>query len=373
MRKKAIPLLTLPFLLGFAPGKTEACTGISLKAADSSFVIGRTIEWGESVLPSQYVVIPRGTEFVSFTPSGQDGLRYKAKYGLVGISVVQKDFIADGMNETGLAAGLFYFPAYGQYPEYDKKKNRQTLADLQVVSWILSQFASIDEVKEAFGNIRVTELQGASTVHWRIAEPSGRQVVLEIVDGKAHFYENEVGVLTNAPGFEWQVTNLNNYVNLYPGSAQFKRAGKTTIFPFGAGSGMLGLPGDITPPSRFVRAYFYQQTAPQLADGKATAIQIFHILNNFDIPIGMEFQKSDIPDVPSATQWTVVNDLKNKKLYYRTMFNSHIRCIDLKEIDFANTTYTATNLDEIQAEPIERIKIGTKEEGQGKEAKRILP
>lgn len=358
--KKTIFLLGISLILIFSHEEGKACTGISLKAADSSFVIGRTIEWGESVLPSQYVAIPRGTEFTSFTPSGQNGLKFKTRYGIVGISVIQKEFIADGMNETGLAAGLFYFPAYGQYPEYNPKKNKQTLADLQVVCWILSQFSSIDEVKEAFKDIRVTRLQGAATVHWRIAEPSGRQVVLEIVDGEAHFYENEVGILTNAPGFEWQVTNLNNYVNLYAGSVQSLRSEKNQLIPFGAGSGMLGLPGDITPPSRFVRAYFFQQTAPQLASGDATVMQTFHILNNFDIPIGLEFKKPDIPDVPSATQWTVVNDLKSRKLYYRTMFNSHIRCIDLEEIDFDGIPFIAVDLDVAPNEPIEKIEITEK-------------
>ena len=84
------------------------------------------------------------------------------------------------------------------------------------MAWILTQFSTIDQVKAAIASVRVVGLEPSSVVHWRIGEPSGRQVVLEIVGGVPHFYENEVGVLTNAPGFEWQLTNLNNYVNLYP-------------------------------------------------------------------------------------------------------------------------------------------------------------
>ena len=78
-------------------------------------------------------------------------------------------------------------------------------------------------------------------------------LVLEIVDGQAHFYENRLGVLTNSPGFEWQMTNLCNYVNLHGGSAPGQSLDSVALAPFGAGSGMLGLPGDVTPPSRFVR------------------------------------------------------------------------------------------------------------------------
>lgn len=86
--------------------------------------------------------------------------------------------------------------------------------------WILGSCATVEEVKAAVGKVHVVAIYpDASTVHWRFADASGRQLVLEIIDGEPIFYENELGVLTNSPGFEWQLTNLNNYVNLYPGAA----------------------------------------------------------------------------------------------------------------------------------------------------------
>lgn len=85
------------------------------------------------------------------------------------MAIIQKEFIAEGLNEVGLSAGLFYFPHYGKYPEYDPRQNNQTLSDLQFVSWILSQFSTIDEVIEATKQVRITSLeQQGSTVHWRI-------------------------------------------------------------------------------------------------------------------------------------------------------------------------------------------------------------
>ena len=110
--------------------------------------------------------------------------------------------------------------------------------------------------------------------------------MLEIVGGKPCFYENRLGVLTNSPGFEWQMTNLNNYVNLYAGTAEARKMGDVQIASFGAGSGSLGIPGDVTPPSRFVRAAFYQTTAPLQTKAEDAVRQGFQILNNFDIPIG---------------------------------------------------------------------------------------
>lgn len=335
----------------------SACTGISLKANDGSYVQARTIENANEPLPSEYVIIPRGQEITSFTPVGKNGLTYKAKYGVVGLSVVRKEFIAEGMNEAGLSAGLFFFPKYGSYMPYDATKSAQTLGDLQVPTWILANFATIDELKAAIYDVRIVGLDKTAVVHWRIGEKSGRQVVLEIVNGKPHFYENTVGVLTNAPGFQWHVTNLNNYVNLRAGSAADERLSGVTLSPLGGSSAMLGLPGDATSPSRFVRAAFLKATAPVQATGFDTILQAFHLLNNFDVPIGIEHPAGQVPNMPSATQWTSAIDLTNGKVYYKTMYNNAIRCIDLMKIDFGNIAYQSHPLDREQRQTIEHILI----------------
>lgn len=136
-----------------------ACTGIALTAADGSYVQSRTIEWARGVLQSEYVVIPRGQRLRSFTPLGADGMTFTAKYGVVGLSVVQKEFIAEGINEAGLSAGLFFFPQYGGYEPYEPAQNDRTLADLQFVAWVLTQFSTVDEVKAAVGGVRIVALE----------------------------------------------------------------------------------------------------------------------------------------------------------------------------------------------------------------------
>ena len=239
-------------------------------------------------------------------------------------------------------------------------KNATTLSDLQVVNWMLSQFATIDEVKAAIEGVKVVSLDKpgkSSTVHWRIGDAKGNQVVLEFVDGVPHFYENRVGVLTNSPDFPWQVTNLNNYVNLYPGAVTPQQWGGVTIFPFGAGAGFHGIPGDVTPPSRFVRVAFYKATASACPTAYDAILQSFHILNNFDIPVGIEHASGKAPDIPSATQWTSAIDLTNRKVYYKTAYNNSIRCIDLKAIDFSKVKYQSQPLDKIQEQPVEMVKI----------------
>ena len=293
-----------------------ACTGISLTAADGSYIQARTIEWAYGALKSEYVIIPRGEALQSYTPTGMNGIKFKARYGVVGLAVVEKEFIAEGINEAGLSAGLFFFPRYGGYESYESVDNARTLADLQVVQWMLTQCATIDEVMEAVKRVRIVALEKTAVIHWRIGDPTGRQVVMEIVDGKINFYENEVGVLTNAPGFEWQVTNLENYINLRPGSAQSYKLGGVTLEPNGGSTAMLGLPGDFTPPSRFVRAAFFRNSAPQRSNGLDTILECFHLLNNFDVPIAVE--NPDEKSLPSATQWTTAIDLTARRVYYKT-------------------------------------------------------
>lgn len=352
-------LISLALLLG-GIANALACTGISFLAKDGGYVQARTIEWGDSYLPSEYVIIPRGQQLVSYTPSGVNGLKFRARHGVVGLSVVQKEFVTEGLNEVGLSAGLFYFPRYGKYEAYDPAQNARTLADLQVVSWILSQFATIDEVKAGLKDVRVVSVDEpglSSTVHWRIGDAKGNQVVLEFIDGVAHFYDNRVGVLTNSPDFPWQVTNLNNYVNLYPGGAAPQQLSGQTITAFGAGSGFHGIPGDVTPPSRFVRIAFYKATAPQSNTAFEAVLQSFHILNNFDIPIGIEHPAGKVPDLPSATQWTSAIDLTNRKVYYKTAYNNSIRCIDMKKIDFGKVKYHSHPLDKERRQPIEEIVV----------------
>lgn len=328
-----------------------ACTGISLTAADGSYVQARTIEWAYGALKSEYVIIPRGEALQSYTPTGANGIKFKARYGVVGLAVVEREFIAEGINEAGLSAGLFFFPRYGSYEAYESVDNARTLADLQVVQWMLAQCATIDEVMEAVKHVRIVALEKTAVVHWRIGEPSGRQVVMEIVGGEVNFYDNEVGVLTNAPGYEWQVTNLENYVNLRPGSATSYQLGGVTLEPNGGSTAMHGLPGDFTPPSRFVRAAFFRNTAPQRATGLDTVLEAFHLLNNFDVPIAIENPSEH--NLPSATQWTSAIDLSSRTVYYKTAYNSTIRSIALDNIDFAKVKYASYPLDTVQREPIE--------------------
>lgn len=338
----------------------DACTGITLKSKDNSFIAARTIDWSGSEMDNMYTIVPRNHTQRSLLPNNAtDGMEFTSKYGYVGLAVEEPQFVVDGTNEAGLSAALFYFPEYGQYQPYDPEYKDRTIADFQLVSWILSQFSTIDEIKEAVKDIRVANIdKRAKTVHWRIVDATGRVVILEIVDGVPQFYDSALGVLTNAPGYPWHMTNLNNYVNLIPGTAGPTKLGAVTLTAFGSGSGFLGLPGDFTPPSRFVRAAFLQSYSIQQATGYESAMQAFHILNNFDVPLGVQFAVGKAPNnMPSATQWTIVTDLKNRMIYYHTMYNRTIRSINMGEINFETVPYQSHPLDATKQQTIIPVQI----------------
>ncbi len=354
MKKNIIAIMAVAATALAAAQFSFACTGITLRTAKGNTVTARTIEWAASDMNSLYVVVPRGYTSQSMTPDGATGMRFKTKYGYVGLAVEQSDFVTEGLNEKGLSAGLFYFPEYGEYEPYSKENASRSMADLQLVSYILGTCATVDEVKEAVSSIKIHPIDPrASTIHWRFTEESGRQIVLEIIDQKCIFYENELGVLTNSPSLDWHLTNLNNYINLNSGKISERQLGRLDMKAIGGGTGLLGLPGDFTPPSRFIRAAFFQCSAPVKENADDTVIQAFHILNNFDIPVGSQYAPGEQqPEIPSATQYTAASDLIGRKIYWRTMHNSNIRCIDLSAIDFSKAKFVCRPLDDSPREKI---------------------
>ncbi|MGR6831635.1 linear amide C-N hydrolase [Aliivibrio wodanis] len=331
----------------------SACTGISLSTVNHDYIQARTIEWGENDLNSKLIVSPRKHTYTSIMPDQKKGLEWDSKYGFVGISVSDDRFIADGINEEGLTAGLFYFKNYGSLEKYNPKETSATITDMDFNRWMLSQFKTVAEVEQAIKHIKIVPVYIDSkgtpspTAHWRVADKQGNNIIIEIMDnGKVNIHKNVAKVLTNAPDYQWQVTNLNNYIHLKPGVSQGQKINDVDAFSFGVGSGFLGLPGDITPPSRFVRAAFYVNSAPVMKTEQQAVSQAFHILNNFDIPIGSEFNnKAHISDLPSATQWTSVSDQTNGFFFYKTMNDSTIKKVDLNKINFTGNTEEKRPLD----------------------------
>jgi choloylglycine hydrolase len=170
-----------------------------------------------------------------------------------------------------------------------------------------------------------------------VSDPSGEQTVIEWSEGEAKIFDAPLGVITNAPTYDWHMTNLRNYVNLSPVALPAISIDKIDFKPLGGGSGMIGLPGDFTPPSRFVRAVAFSKTARPTDDGPETIYEIFRILDSFNLPLGSgegSGGDSDLSGMRSTTIWTIAHDMKNKVMYYHTQHNRQVRKVDVGSLNF---------------------------------------
>jgi choloylglycine hydrolase len=327
-------------LLGSAAQPVYACTGIRLTATDGTVVRARTLEFGVD-LQSDVIMVPRGYARTGSTPDGKEGLKWKAKYASVGANGVGLPFIFDGLNEKGLAIGLFYFPNTAGYMTYNAADAGKTLAPWEMGSWILENFATIEEVRDNAGKIVVPEVVFKAwgfvpPVHYVVYDASGKSIVIEYVNGKLNIHDNPLGAMSNSPTFDWHMTNLRNYVNFSFVNVPPVQLGSVKLTGLGQGTGMLGLPGDFTPPSRFVRAVAFSQSVLPSKTGNDAVLQAFHILNNFDIPKGAarDHEKDEHGNiVADYTTWTSASDLNAKRFYFRTFENSQIRMVDLMKMN----------------------------------------
>jgi choloylglycine hydrolase len=320
---------------------SHACTGITLRALDGAVIHGRTMEWGSFDLESRVVIIPRGSKFTAVTPDQKPGKTWTSLHGVVGVDAVGKEIIADGINEKGLTVGEFYHPGFAEYPAYDPAQAAESMSSLDVGLYLLSQCASVDEVRAAMAAIRVVPVVDPSIgiappMHYLVTEPSGKAIVIEFLKGEMKIFDAPLGVITNSPSYDWHETNLRNYVNLSPVAIPDKKLAEINFKPLGGGSGMIGLPGDNTPPSRFIRAVAATQTARPTATGDETIYELFRILDNFNLPLGAAEGSGEekTSGMRSATLWTTGYDTKNLIMYYHTQHNRRLRMVDLRKIDF---------------------------------------
>jgi choloylglycine hydrolase len=359
-----LALVGLWALLSWPGLRADACTGIRLMAKDGSTVYGRTMEWGAFDLHSRVAIVPKGYAFVGTTPQGLNGKRWQGKYGFVALDMMGRDVFADGMNQKGLIAGLFYHPGFAVYPKYDPAKASDTITAADVVAYVLSQCASVDQAVAALKKVRVVAVMEPSIgkpveAHWMFTEPSGKAMVVEFHQGRMKVFESPLAVITNAPTYDWHTTNLRNYVNLSPVSLPTRKLDDLNFAPLGQGSGMIGLPGDFTPPSRFIRAVAWTQTHRPLPNSPEAIYELFRILDNFNLPLGAAEGSGSGGDklkgMRSSTIWTSGWDTANLVLYFHTQNNRRVRRVQMSKLDFSQKEIIHLPMDKVPQQDVEDI------------------
>jgi len=339
--KKIITSITLTLLL-LGLNSANACTDFRVQAKDGTTLIARSMEFALD-LHSNVRNSNRGREFNSMTPNGKPGLNWKAKYGYLYVDGLDHEYTVDGMNEKGLSFEFLYLPGQTTYQTLPTGKEKQGVLYMQFGDWVLSNFSSVEEVRSALSSIYVYQgfLPGMNNMvfplHASIFDSTGKGIVVEFINGQMKIHDN-IGVMTNSPTYDWHMSNLRNYLNLSPFSPNPITINGITYSATGQGAGSLGLPGDISPPSRFVKTAFLLKVAytPNNAEDALSLAQ--HIINNVDIPAGLAQSMVNGKVSVETTQWVVFKDLTHKMFYYRSYDNMTLHSIDMNKLNFADST-----------------------------------
>jgi choloylglycine hydrolase len=359
--RKLVASLMTASMLGASAIPSTACTSMVFRAQDGTGIYARTMEWGASDLHSELVLVPRGTRFSSALSDSQTGMTWSNTHGFVGINADGLPYATDGMNEEGLTVGLLFYPGFAQYQEQSAEAQSRSISNVDVGNYLLGSFKTVDEVRQAMPKIRVVrnadiekKFGTPTPLHYVVSDASGASIVIEYTKGDLAIYDNKVGAMTNSPSYDWHLLNLRNYANLQPHGALPRSINGVSLAPFGAGSGMLGLPGDFTPPSRFIRAVAFVQTMEPVKDAKEAVDAASTMLNNFDIPKGLVREGATAEDFHLGyTQWFIIGDTRHKVYYYWTMYDRRMRSVDLTKLNFASGKVSSFPLDDVRAQDVE--------------------
>lgn len=330
-------LLATLLTIGGWQAEAEACTGIVRKAEDGSVIYARTLEFGADLLSFNLLVSPRGYSYSRADQKNSSESVWQNKYGYVGFAPFGLPVVADGLNERGLSAGAFYMPGYAEFEKVPDAEQAKSISNVEFVSWVLGNFATVEELKKA---LKDTKVFGAVLPQWGFVPPlhfvvtdaAGASIVVEYIDSKQKIHDNAFGVLTNSPNYDWHTTNVRNYIGLSTLTHPAIEVNRQKLESFGQGSGAIGLPGDFSPPARFIRAVFLSNAAVKGKEAPNAISMAFKILNSFDIPEGAIRSEEQGKAAKDITQWTSAADLKNRKYYFHTYNNRNVRMVDLNKI-----------------------------------------
>lgn len=291
------------------------CTSITLHSRDNTHLIARTMDFSFELEP-EMTVIPRNHP-LEFKGNSEHCTTH---YAFMGLSKnIGKRLFADGVNEKGLTGMALYFEGYAHYAS---TSDVSYMVPEEVVMIALATCSTIEDIKTLFDTYPIVGetlafLGTTPPLHWVFQDETGASIIVEpCVDG-VHFHENTLGVLTNSPNYEWHYTNIRNYIGLQPEQVSEHVIYGQTFKAFGQGSGTFGLPGDLTPPSRFIRTLYNKLSAQKANNEQELVLQALHILNNVDIPKGSVVTPRNTIDYTQYTAYI----LNVSRCYIYRMYN----------------------------------------------------
>ena len=318
----------------------DACTEIRVTAEDKTVVVGRSMEFMIDLM--SYIVVepkdyPHTSELSKTCSRSSSAITWTNSYKIAYLDALSSPFSGDGQNDAGLSVGALLLRGFSKYQTVPKDKCGSAISNLEFTAWILGNFATTEEVrrawrKDSFPLMWEQPLKGNTfELHWSITDKSGDGIIIEYTEQGPKLHENTIGVVTNSPPYDFHMLNLRNYIHLSKFAHDPLVLGETTFPPTGQGSGLLGVPGDFTPPSRLVRSAAMVHFADTAKRSDEAVNLALHIMNTVDIPRGVA-ASHDHEDMADYTSWIVVKDLTNKAMYYRSYEDLTIRVIHLDKV-----------------------------------------
>lgn len=291
---------------------TEACTRVVYQGKDNTVLTARSMDWKEDTRSNLWI-FPRGMKRNG--EIGKNPLEWTSKYGSV-VASAYDICSTDGMNEKGLVANLLWL-AESEYPQWDGKKPGLSIAAW--VQYILDNFATVDEAvsyveKGTFEVVSDMMPDGTrmATLHLSISDADGDNAIFEYIGGELKIHHDKsYQVMTNSPVFDQQLA-LNDY---------WKNIGGTTF-----------LPGTNRAADRFVRASFYINAIPKVADTRTAVASVFSVIRNTSVPLGITTPNE--PNI-SSTRWRTVSDQKNKVYFFESTIQPNVFWVNLQDMDFS--------------------------------------
>jgi choloylglycine hydrolase len=301
------------------------CTAICYRSNASYF--GRNLDlhggYGESV-----VITPRNYEI-----NMRCVKPIKSHFAMIGMATVVNDFplYYEAANEKGLSMAGLNFPENAVY--YSFAEGKDNVTPFEFIPWILAQCACIDEAKVLLDkinlvNIDFSEQLRLSPLHWMISDKKCSIVVEPLKDG-LKIYDDPFEVLTNNPPFEFHQTNVSHYMGLSIGHATSKFRESIPMKNYSLGMGAMGLPGDFSSVSRFIRALFVKENSVSEHNEKSNVDQFFHILNSVAMPKGCVRAAGGF----EYTRYSSCCNVDKGIYYYTTYDHLEISSINMHVVD----------------------------------------
>lgn len=303
------------------------CTSITMKTQD--FYFGRTMDF-EFNFNESVVFTPRNYP-LTFRKVGQ----LNRHYAMLGMAAVVDGYplYAEAVNEAGLCIAGLNFPDNAYYPSTESYK-QANISPFEIILWLLGQCASVVEAKALLTdthllNVPFKEDVPLTPLHWHIADKHS-SAVLESTKKGMELHDNPIGVLTNNPSFDFQMTNLCQYQNLTSSIPQNCFSNALTSLSFGLGVGCFGLPGDFSPASRFVKASYLKLNSVCDKDEASSISQLFHLLDSVAMVRGSVITKEKLCDI---TTYVCGINADKGIYYYKTYSNSQLTAVDMRRED----------------------------------------